>query len=102
MPKISGAGWITSPLSNSSFCSTSAAWPRLSSSWSRRTSFLGLDPEYRPAILDRPVNKTMEAKIALDADVKSRLQDLFAPDVAELVKLVPTLDLTLWKGMNET
>jgi len=64
--------------------------------------FLGLDPEYRPATLNRPVNKTMEEKIALDADVKSRLRDIFAPDVAELVKLVPTLDLTLWKGMNET
>ena len=63
--------------------------------------FLGLDPEYRPGILNRPVNKTLEEKIALDADVRSRLQDIFAPDVAELVKLVPTLDLTLWKGMNE-
>ena len=60
--------------------------------------FLGLDPEYRPAILNRPVNKTMEEKIALDADVKSRLRDIFAPDVAELVKLVPTLDLTPVEG----
>jgi hypothetical protein len=64
--------------------------------------FLGLDPEYRPTILNRQINKTLEEKPALDADVKSRLQDLFAPDVEELVKLVPTLDLTVWKGMNET
>ena len=64
--------------------------------------FLGVDPEYRPATLDRPVNKTVEDKIALDPDVKSRLRDIFAPDVAELVKLVPALDLSLWKGMDET
>jgi Sulfotransferase domain len=64
--------------------------------------FLGLDPEYRPSILNRPINKTLEEKPALDADVKSRLRDLFAPDVAELVKLVPTLDLSVWKGMNES
>jgi hypothetical protein len=44
----------------------------------------------------------LEEKPALDADVKRRLQDLFAPDVEELVKLVPTLDLTVWKGMNES
>ena len=64
--------------------------------------FLGLDPEYRPNILNRPINKTLEEKPALDAEVKSRLQDLFAPDVEQLVKLVPTLDLTVWKGMSES
>ena len=45
--------------------------------------FLGLDPEHRPDILNRPVNKTMEEKLVLDPDVKSRLRDIFALDVAE-------------------
>jgi hypothetical protein len=62
--------------------------------------FLGLDPDYHPTTIRRPVNKTIEDKISLDPDVKSRLRDIFAPDVAELAKLVPALDLSLWDGIG--
>ena len=62
----------------------------------RTYRFLGLDPDHRPADIERPVNKTVEDKGRLDAEVVGRLTDIFAPDVEELAKLVPSLDLSLW------
>lgn len=62
----------------------------------RTYRFLGLDPDHRPADIERPVNKTVEDKGRLDAEVVGRLTDIFAPDVEALAKLVPSLDLTLW------
>jgi hypothetical protein len=58
--------------------------------------FLGLDPDYRPADLERPINATREGKTRVDRDVVERLRAIFAPDVEELVTLVPSLDLSLW------
>lgn len=58
--------------------------------------FLGLDPGHRVADIARPVHQTVEDKAALDEGVRARLLDIFRPDIAELVKLVPSLDLTLW------
>jgi len=65
----------------------------------RTYRFLGLDDAHTPPDLTRPVNKTVEQKRTLDADVDRRLQEIFAPDVAELAKLVPSLDLSLWTGV---
>ena len=64
----------------------------------RTYRFLGLDPGHRPATLERPVNRTVEAKAPLDDDVNERLAELFAPDVAQLAKLLPTLDFSGWAG----
>jgi hypothetical protein len=67
----------------------------------RRTyAFLGLDDHHRPADLARPVNKTVEDKAPLDDEVVGRLREIFAPDVAELAKLLPSLDLSLWRAVG--
>ncbi len=58
--------------------------------------FLGLDPDYRPPDLERPINATREGKTRVDGDVVERLRAIFAPDVADLATLVPSLDLSLW------
>jgi hypothetical protein len=42
------------------------------------------------------VNKTVEAKSGLSTDALRRLQEIVAPDIAELARMVPTLDLSLW------
>ena len=62
----------------------------------RTYRFLGIDPDYRPKKIVRPINKTVEAKDFLDNDVELRLRDIFGPDVEKLAKLVPDLDLSLW------
>ena len=64
----------------------------------RTYRFLGLDAAHRPVDLERPVNKTVEAKTRLDDDVSRRLRAIFDPDVAELAKLLPALDLGQWVG----
>jgi hypothetical protein len=58
--------------------------------------FLDLDATFRPAEIQRPRNKTVEAKFELNRDVSRRLHDIFAPDIAEIAKLLPSLDLSLW------
>ena len=59
--------------------------------------FLGLDDSHRPArhllMLPRPDRRP---GLELDPDTVERLVELYAPDVAELARLVPDLDLSLW------
>jgi hypothetical protein len=62
--------------------------------------FLGLDAGHRPAHLRSEVNKTVEAKAGLSADVLGRLEEIVAPDIAELARMVPTLDLSLWPSVG--
>jgi hypothetical protein len=63
----------------------------------RTYRFLRLDDQFQPKEISRPINKTVEQKLKLANDAQRRLSDLFAPDVAELAKLVPSLDLSLWE-----
>jgi hypothetical protein len=56
---------------------------------------LGLDDGFRPQNLHRRVNET-RASIVIDDDVRARLVDLYAPDVAGLADRHPELDLSLW------
>ena len=58
--------------------------------------FLGLDPGHRPHDLRREVNKTVQGSIELPPDALARLEEIVAPDIAELASLVPNLDLSLW------
>lgn len=58
--------------------------------------FLGLDPDHRPHDLRREVNKTVQGSIELPPDALERLEEILAPDIAELATLVPKLDLSLW------
>ncbi len=62
----------------------------------RTYRFLGLDDRFRPADLRLIASPTRQAKVTLDDDARRRLVDLYAADVAELVRLVPDLDLSLW------
>ncbi len=56
---------------------------------------LGLDDGFRPENLHRRVNET-SASIPIDDEVRSRLFDLYARDVAVVAELYPQVDLSLW------
>jgi hypothetical protein len=56
---------------------------------------LGLDDGFRPENLQRRVNET-NTSIVIGDDVRARLVDLYAPDVAGLADRHPELDLDLW------
>jgi hypothetical protein len=58
--------------------------------------FVGLDPDFVPADIASPVNKTVEKKTSLADEVMGRLHDIFDPDIVKLANLVPSLDLSLW------
>jgi hypothetical protein len=62
----------------------------------RTYRFLGLDEDYEPADLRRPVGPTTEGKVDLADDARRRLVDAYAPDVEALAAQFPELDLTLW------
>jgi len=64
--------------------------------------FLDLDDDYRPPGLDRPVSATERDRIDLDDEVRARLADLYAPDVADLAARVDSLDLSLWANFSGT
>ena len=67
----------------------------------RTYRFLGLDDTYRPDHLVAPVSATRAtAKIAIDSDVRRRLIDLYAPDVAALARRLPDLDLHRWPNFS--
>jgi hypothetical protein len=61
----------------------------------RTYSHLGLDDGYRPEGLHRRVNETSDS-IDIDEDVRARLVEIYAPDVAALARRHPQLDLSLW------
>jgi Sulfotransferase domain len=67
----------------------------------RTWEFLGLDPDYQPPELRRPVNRTHEGKVGLPEDVERRLREILVPDVIELAKLLPELDLSVWPSVRE-
>ena len=56
--------------------------------------YLGL-PEHLPRQLHQPVNPSGRKRV-LDEDVVDRLVDLYAADVAALVALIPSVDLSYW------
>lgn len=60
--------------------------------------FLGL-PRYQPRQLGTPVNPSGDKRV-LDPDTVERLVELYADDVGELTRLVPTIDLTVWPNFR--
>ncbi len=62
--------------------------------------FLGLDDTHRPATGPRPTPVGHERLAELEADTRARLVDLYADDVADLARLAPELDLSLWPGFR--
>jgi hypothetical protein len=64
----------------------------------RTLEFLGLSPRPDP---DGPANTSARAPARpVDPDVRARLTDLYAPDVAALSRLLPDLDLSLWPNFS--
>ena len=66
----------------------------------RTYEFLGLDPFAHEGI-GRRVNATARA-ITLEEDVRSRLVDLYEPDVRALLRDFPTVDLRLWPNFTSS
>ena len=62
----------------------------------RSYRFLGLDDGFRPADLHRPVGATAEGKVNLDDEARTRLIEAYAPDVEELARRLPEIDVSLW------
>lgn len=63
----------------------------------RTHRFLGIDPEFVPPRYDRPVNKTTSAKRRLSESERAELVERLWPDLCRLPRLVPGLDLELWR-----
>jgi hypothetical protein len=61
--------------------------------------FLGLDPFVHEGIWRR-VNATTQT-VSLNEDVRKRLVDVYEPDVRDLVKQFPDLDLRLWPNFSD-
>ena len=66
----------------------------------RSYRFLGLDDDFRPPNLHRPVGATTEGKVDLDDDARQRLIDTYSPDVQALLARLPELDLSLWPNFT--
>lgn len=66
---------------------------------SRTYEHLGLDPSFRPSELLATVAATQDAKPALPALAKQEMVERWRDDAAQLVKLVPDLDLHLWPSV---
>jgi len=62
--------------------------------------FLGLDDGYRPRRWHQPAHGGTAPVPDLDPDTRDRLVALYADDVAELVALVPGLDLSQWPDFD--
>ena len=66
----------------------------------RTWAFLGVDPTPASTLpaarLVEPVSPTRGAKLALAADARRRLSELYAPDVSALLAQFPHLDRGLW------
>ncbi len=58
-------------------------------------AFLGLEA-FEPPELRREVNVSRREKVPMDPGARQRLVDGYASDVADLVSLVPSIDLALW------
>ncbi|MBM3660235.1 MAG: sulfotransferase [Actinobacteria bacterium] len=58
--------------------------------------FLGLDPTFRPAGIDRPVNAARAAKDDLSAETRAALVDAYTPDVRHLLTLDLGIDVSRW------
>lgn len=63
--------------------------------------FLGLDESHVPTDLRQPVSATRTGKPELDRDTRRRLVEMYTPDVLELTKRLPQIDLALWVNFTE-
>lgn len=63
-------------------------------------AFLDLDPEQETTGIESEINTTRMEKVNMPDHLRSTLQELYDPDVAELTKLVPSIDLDLWPNFR--
>jgi hypothetical protein len=66
----------------------------------RTYEFLGLEP-FLPASLARPVHETTVEKPILPPRYRARLVEAYRRDAARLQRLLPELDLGLWRSLTE-
>ena len=62
----------------------------------RTYRFLGVDDQYKPGKIKRPVNPRNNSIRSLETHERRRLAEYFADDVYEMVKIFPEIDLSLW------
>ncbi len=62
--------------------------------------FLGLEP-FIPPEIGREVNVSSGEKVVLDPEARRRLAENYAEDTALLIRLVPSLELSLWPSMAQ-
>jgi hypothetical protein len=68
---------------------------------SKRTfEFLGLDPDQETTGIGADVNKTRVEKIPVPDHLRETLQELYRPDIDDLLALVPDIDLGLWPNFS--
>lgn len=69
---------------------------------SRRTfEFLGVDPEQETAGIASEVNATRVEKIVVPDHLRRTLQELYQPEIEDLLTLVPEIDLDLWPNFSQ-
>lgn len=59
-------------------------------------AFVGVDPAFRPAGIDRPVNAARAKKGDLDSGIRAALVDAYEPDVRRLLDLDLGVDVSRW------
>jgi hypothetical protein len=62
----------------------------------RTYGFLGLDPDFRPPILDRRVSAARREKLVLPDDFCAALYREYEPEAVRLAAEWPEIDLSLW------
>jgi hypothetical protein len=63
-------------------------------------AFLGLDPTVTIANSSRVLNRGLHPIPTLTSSVRGRLVDLYAPDLKDLLAIVPDLDTSLWPSFT--
>jgi hypothetical protein len=62
--------------------------------------FLGLDPGFRPAAIDRRVNEARTKKVDLEPDRRAALVNAYTPDVRRLLALDLGIDARAWPNFD--
>lgn len=62
--------------------------------------FVGLDPDFVPDSIERPVHATAQAKPILDTRMRTDLTSAYSAEVERLGRLCPDLDLDRWSTPN--
>jgi hypothetical protein len=62
----------------------------------RTYAFIGLEPGFRPSVIDRRISPARREKLVLPADLSDELYREYEPDVLRLASEWPGIDVGLW------